>query len=223
VATIAIWLPPQQIYAQASTDQKQSTMKKSIRTQWEQTTNTLHMRDCTVHTNASKEALYEVKEANGRVRFEIKVTAFVDSGTGKTYIGPKADFYFESKSGIAGGILADGTIRWLDSLVQSPNRGHLDEGIAKFESQVTAKELVGPVVPGMSFRDALKPWFINSAPHSSYGGTTPLLGVDLRGDILKLDIQSNDRKSRASIWINADARHVTRAAQDNEQTFPKLN
>jgi hypothetical protein len=221
MVTSTLILSAQQLHSQASTKEKQ-TMKKSFRKQWEATTNSLHAANGVIRRNAAKEALYEIKSiATDRVFGEIELTAFIDSQSGKTYVGPKADFYFEWKSGIVGGqILDGGAIRWWDSLVKASNYNDLNEAISAFDSQVTGEKLVSHE-PATLFHNVLKLWFVSRTPFNSFSAPTPLLGVELKGDLLKLDLKSADGKSQASIWIEPNTRKIVKAVQDNEQTFPK--
>ena len=184
----------------------------------------------------SKEATYEfgVEPGDSPETFRFRITAFVVKNSGNVWIGPRKDVYVDTASGVIGLRVTAGAIMWMESMVEPASNGNitLDEAIDQFHTKLDVHKLhMADGHPGSNewakrhitrLEDFLKEaFFYVDRDQPQYTTHVRIVAVEVSGDDVKLDLENGNTKRKGSVWVNLESRKVTKAVEDNEQTFPK--
>jgi len=162
-------------------------------------------------------------------RFAFSVTVFVTL-RGQVWVGPKQEFYIETKSGVVGGKLEMGNIFWCHSLInkRAGEEMSLETALERLRQEVSLSnleeayqysrdpELLRKRVTEIHdlFCDAGV--FAHSAILEEIGG----VAVEMYTVRVDLKWQSTSRII-ASAWIDIESRKLLKATAEGKRVYPK--
>lgn len=183
-----------------------------------------HTQDGRIEDVDARRTLYATRS------FATPVTAFA-TRSGKVWAGPEQQFYIETESNVTGGSILCEHVQWCECLID--NRIHendnIDEVIEGFEKEVSASKLddIGCSLGKLGTRETelgrsgLSPEFFEIQGKAAGNEMKTFRGIQVAGNMMKLDLRSNDGKSVATAWIDIPSKKLSMLIENGKQVFPK--
>jgi hypothetical protein len=216
--------------AQSCNQKRSKVMNKKLKDSWSEAKSRVFQQNETSQTViGSKRATFNVESEKGVVT-TIPVVAFA-TPSGKTWMGPAQDFYIETDSGIIGfQMRVGGELFWCSSLAKNPapkakTPGATADPSSEFEQDVSGSDLfdahmgIDPdarLARITDLRQNVSSWFFSDSPGSSQTGLAKIVGVEISGGQLKLDLTDQAGKYSVTVWLDIKTKRGLKATEIKE-------
>ena len=213
--------------------QRTVQMDLKVKTPWTKTTCVWLGRDGkTRKVTDAKLIVYEYADKSGQT-INLPVTAFVSSELAEPWVGPQQQYYIQTKSGIAGFVHFGGLLTWYatfakDSLAKPRAMLTVDDVVSDFEHNVGGEQLIATYESYLhAYSDPVRDqrtdfrtiipskeamYFLSAAPGSALGGLPKITGINMDGDLLKVDMENQTGEIKPTIWIDTETKQPVKAA-----------